>query len=71
MAMWERMWPMEPDLFARRALAAIARDKAIIVFPRWGKIFWWLERISPWLSLKIAEVGMRKMRRELAKMARP
>jgi NADP-dependent 3-hydroxy acid dehydrogenase YdfG len=64
-AMWERFRPMDPDRFARRALSAIAADKAIIVFPRWWKIMWYLERLSPWLSLKLGELGARQMRREI------
>jgi NAD(P)-dependent dehydrogenase (short-subunit alcohol dehydrogenase family) len=70
--LWERTFPMDVDVFARRALGAIACGKAIIVLPRWWKIAWYLERISPWLSLTLAAMGMRKMRRELAAMsARP
>jgi NAD(P)-dependent dehydrogenase (short-subunit alcohol dehydrogenase family) len=64
--MWEPFRPMDPDRFAHRALRAVARDKAIIVVPRWWKIAWYLERLSPWLSLKIGEAGIGKMRRDLA-----
>jgi NAD(P)-dependent dehydrogenase (short-subunit alcohol dehydrogenase family) len=63
--LWERTFPMDVEVFARRALCAIAANKAIIVLPRWWKIAWYLERLSPWLSLKLAEIGMRKMRRYL------
>jgi NADP-dependent 3-hydroxy acid dehydrogenase YdfG len=69
-SMWERLFPMDPDLFAKKALRAIARDKAIIVLPRWWKIVWYLERISPWLSLKFGEIGMRNLRKQLAAMRR-
>jgi short-subunit dehydrogenase len=65
-AMWERLWPMDPDVFAERVLRAVAADQAIIVVPRWWKLMWYVERLSPWLSLKVAEMGIRKLRRELA-----
>jgi NAD(P)-dependent dehydrogenase (short-subunit alcohol dehydrogenase family) len=65
-AVWERLWPMDVDVFARKALRAIAADRAIIVFPRWWKLAWYMERLSPWLMMKLAEVGARKFRRELA-----
>jgi NAD(P)-dependent dehydrogenase (short-subunit alcohol dehydrogenase family) len=48
---WERFRPMEPSLFARKALRAIARNEAIIVIPAWWKLIWWLNRFSPSLGL--------------------
>jgi NAD(P)-dependent dehydrogenase (short-subunit alcohol dehydrogenase family) len=45
--MVEQMHPMEPDVFAERVLAAVARDSAIIIEPWWWRAFWWLERLSP------------------------
>jgi NAD(P)-dependent dehydrogenase (short-subunit alcohol dehydrogenase family) len=48
---WERFRPMDPGLFARKALRAIARNEAIIVIPAWWKLIWWLNRLSPTLGL--------------------
>lgn len=47
---WKKTSPMEPDLFARKTLKQVARNKAVIVVPAWWKIFWWLYRFSPGLT---------------------
>lgn len=45
--------PMEPERFAERTLRAVARGEAIIVVPGSSKLAWYLERISPGLSMSI------------------
>ncbi len=52
--MWKRMRPMPVDHFAERSLRDVAKNKPIIVWPIGGKLFWWIERLSPSLSIKIA-----------------
>lgn len=49
--LWEQGRPISPERFARAAVAAVARNKAIIVVPWWWKIFWWMYRLSPTLTL--------------------
>jgi NAD(P)-dependent dehydrogenase (short-subunit alcohol dehydrogenase family) len=51
MELWERMRPMDVDVFARKALRAVERNKLIIIFPFRWKVLWWLERFSPTFSL--------------------
>jgi len=48
--LWDKMRPMPVDEFAKKAVAAIARNEGIIVLPAWWKLFWYVERISPALS---------------------
>ncbi|HEY3353590.1 MAG TPA: SDR family oxidoreductase [Polyangia bacterium] len=54
--MWERLRPMDPDVFAGKVLGHVARDEAIIVEPWWWRAVWWLGRLSPaaaeWLSYR-------------------
>lgn len=50
---WERLRPMDPGQFARRALRAVAANKAIIVLPAWWKMIWWINRLSPALGLYV------------------
>jgi NAD(P)-dependent dehydrogenase (short-subunit alcohol dehydrogenase family) len=50
---WERFRPMEPYVFARQALRAVARNQAIIVIPSWWKLIWWINRLSPALGLAL------------------
>ncbi len=51
MELWERVWPMDVDVFARKALRQIDRNKPIVIVPSFWKVAWLLERLSPSLSL--------------------
>ena len=51
MELWERMRPMNVDVFARKALRAVERNEPIIIFPFLWKVLWWLERFSPTFTL--------------------
>jgi len=52
--MWDKVRPMSPDAFARAALTAVARNKAIIVIPSWWKLYWYADRFFPSLATAIA-----------------
>jgi NAD(P)-dependent dehydrogenase (short-subunit alcohol dehydrogenase family) len=67
MRLWERAYPMAPDAFARRALDAVARNEAIIVVPGWWKALWYLERLSPSLSMAMWGALLGRLRAEVAK----
>jgi NAD(P)-dependent dehydrogenase (short-subunit alcohol dehydrogenase family) len=58
----ERQRPMAPEKFAERALRAVLRGDAIIVVPAWWKAFWYLERLSPALSMRFAKVSLKQLR---------
>jgi hypothetical protein len=45
------MKPMPPGTFAGKALDAIAENEAIIVDPPWWKLFWWMDRLYPKLTM--------------------
>lgn len=51
MKLWEQLRPMDPRAFARRALRQVERNVPIIVVPSWWRMLWWVERLSPRLSL--------------------
>jgi len=57
--------PMAPEKFAERALRAVVRGDAIIVVPAWWKAWWYLERLSPALSMRVAKVTMLKPMRAM------
>jgi NADP-dependent 3-hydroxy acid dehydrogenase YdfG len=59
---WERSRPMAPDLFAERALRAVLRGDVIIVVPAWWKAFWYLERLSPALSMRAVKLSLKQVR---------
>lgn len=51
---------MAPDRFAERALRTVWRGDAIIVAPRWWKALWYLERLSPALSMRTAKAALKR-----------
>jgi NAD(P)-dependent dehydrogenase (short-subunit alcohol dehydrogenase family) len=59
---WDRLRPMAPEKFAERALRAVMRGDAIIVVPAWWKAFWYLERLSPALSMRLTKVALKRIR---------
>ncbi len=48
-AMNEALRPMDPAVFAARALADVARNRAVIVHPAWWRLLPLLQRLAPWL----------------------
>jgi NAD(P)-dependent dehydrogenase (short-subunit alcohol dehydrogenase family) len=59
---WERLRPMAPEKFAERALGAVFRGDAIIIVPAWWKALWYLERLSPALSMRVAKLALKRIR---------
>ncbi|MEM7435991.1 MAG: SDR family oxidoreductase [Myxococcota bacterium] len=48
---WERLRPMDVDVFASKAMKGIDRNRPIVIEPVHWRLFYWLERVSPRLSL--------------------
>jgi NAD(P)-dependent dehydrogenase (short-subunit alcohol dehydrogenase family) len=69
LALFEPTRPMDVDVFAKRTLARVAADDAIIVLPAWWKAFWYLERASPTLSLKLWERMIARLRDQVTRAA--
>jgi len=65
--LWEKLHPMPPNIFAKKVLDAIAKNKAIIIEPSWWKLFWWLDRLSQALSFALAEKSYRALLQKLPK----
>jgi NAD(P)-dependent dehydrogenase (short-subunit alcohol dehydrogenase family) len=63
--MFERLRPMDVRRFATKVLDQVARNRAIIIVPAWWRAFWWLDRLSPALSLFLAERLVESTRRQL------
>jgi NADP-dependent 3-hydroxy acid dehydrogenase YdfG len=59
---WEPFRPMAPEKFAERALRAVLRGDAIIVVPAWWKASWYLDRLSPLLSMRAAKLTLKRLR---------
>lgn len=58
----EALRPMDADVFADKALRGVLRNEAIIVVPRWWKALWYLERLSPSLSMRTAGIALKRTR---------
>jgi NAD(P)-dependent dehydrogenase (short-subunit alcohol dehydrogenase family) len=63
--LWEKLRPMPADVFAYKAINAIAKNKAIIVVPLWWKLFWWINRLSPSLGITLAERNFQSVQKRL------
>jgi short-subunit dehydrogenase len=63
--MWEKFKPMSPNIFAKKVLNSVAKNKAIIIVPSWWKLFWWIDRLSPSLAVSLAEKSFQKMQKKL------
>lgn len=64
-AAWERVRPMDPTVFARRAIDAVARNEALIILPSWYRAIWWLNRLSPSLGMSLARRMYADMKRTI------
>ena len=62
--MWEKLKPMAPNLFAKKVLDLVAKNKAIIIVPSWWKVFWWINRLSPSLELSLSKKRFKKFQKE-------
>lgn len=49
--LWERMRPMDVEVFARKAMRAIDHNRPIIIEPTHWRFFYLIERMSPRFSL--------------------
>lgn len=59
---------VETDTAAKKILKGIARNKAVIVFPAYAKIFWWLYRLKHSLTNSFALKTIRDMRKMRGKV---
>jgi NAD(P)-dependent dehydrogenase (short-subunit alcohol dehydrogenase family) len=63
--MWERLKPMSPDVFAKKVLSLVAKNKAIIIVPSWWRVYWWINRLSPSLGMFLSQKQFQKVQKEL------
>ncbi|MEJ2157731.1 MAG: hypothetical protein P8X96_20575 [Desulfobacteraceae bacterium] len=59
---------MDPGVFSRKALNCIVKNKAIIVLPKFYKVFWWLNRLSPSLGMFLGRQSYQNSQRKLGLM---
>lgn len=59
--MIEKFKPISPDIFAKKALNLVAKNKAIIVVPAWWKLVWWMNRLFPSAGIDLVGKSFQKM----------
>ncbi|MET0144432.1 MAG: SDR family oxidoreductase [Ilumatobacteraceae bacterium] len=64
-----RQRPIDADNYARHALEAVRRNKMIVVFPRRAAALWYLHRLSPALTDRLASTIARRIERQLIRPA--
>lgn len=63
---FEKIRPMDANVFAKKALDQVAANRAIIVIPGWWKVLWWLDRVSPRFGQLFAETAVGRLKQALA-----
>ncbi len=63
--LWEKLKPMSPNIFAKKVLNSVAKNRAIIIAPSWWKRFWWVDRLSPSFGIFLAQKRFQKVQKEL------
>ncbi len=61
----EKIKPMDPALFAKKAIDSVAKKKFIVILPRWNKLFWIMDRISPTFGLIFSKFGYKNIKKSL------
>jgi NAD(P)-dependent dehydrogenase (short-subunit alcohol dehydrogenase family) len=60
--------PLATDVAVRRLLAGVARRRSWVITPFYGRLGWWLERLSPALSMRLHRVTLQQTRRRAVAM---
>ena len=63
--LWEKLKPMSPNLFAKKVLKSVAKNKAVIIVPSWWRVYWWLNRLSPSLGIFLSRKQFQKVQKEV------
>lgn len=63
--LWKKLKPMSPNVFAKKVLNLVAKNKAIIIVPSWWKRFWWINRLSPSFGIFLAQKNFQRVQKEL------
>jgi NAD(P)-dependent dehydrogenase (short-subunit alcohol dehydrogenase family) len=63
--LWEKLKPMSPNIFAKKVLNSVAKNRAIIVVPSWWKLMWWMHRLSPSFGMFLAQKHFQKIQKDL------
>jgi len=61
--MIEKFRPISPNIFAKKALNSVAKNKAIIIVPAWWKLFWWMNRLFPSVGIHLVGKSFQKVQK--------
>jgi len=60
----EKFKPMSPNVFAKKALNSVAKNKAIIIVPAWWKLIWLMNRLFPSVGIHLVGKSVQKMQKQ-------
>jgi short-subunit dehydrogenase len=61
-------WVISPDRVAKVAVRAIENNRGLVVTPALAKLFWWMQRLAPWmLDVHVHLIHRRARRRKARK----
>jgi len=60
----EKFKPLSPNMFAKKALNSVAKNKAIIIVPAWWKLLWLLNRFFPSAGIDLVGKSFQKMQKQ-------
>lgn len=63
--------PANVNAFAEKALQAIARNDAIIIYPWWYRVIWWVQRLSPAIGLFLSKKMLEETRKQIKSAGPP
>lgn len=63
--MIEKFRPMSPNVFAKKALNQVAKNRAIVILPSWWTLFWWIHRLFPSLGIFLAQKRFQDFQKKL------
>lgn len=62
--------PLSTDKAVATLLSGVAKGRERVITPLYGRLGWWLERISPWLSGRLHRSSLRIMRARIRRTAK-
>jgi short-subunit dehydrogenase len=60
----EKFKTLPPNMFAKKALNSVAKNKAIIIVPAWWKLLWLLNRFFPSAGIDLVGKNFQKMQKQ-------
>jgi short-subunit dehydrogenase len=61
----DKFKPLNPDIFALKALNCVAKNKAVIALPKSYHLFWWIHCLFPYLGMYLGRQSFQNSQNKL------